>query len=96
MVGNQPSQDSIARLSMAVVTVGRPARTVTVPDGHDPASWLAVHGTAGADALVRSKEFCPSSNQIRHLKALVRDIRATSRAERPCAESPHQTSTRSI
>jgi len=50
--GDRAGKDSAYRHSMAAARQGRAVAVAVLPDGHDPASWLAEHGTDGLAAWV--------------------------------------------
>lgn len=48
--GDAAGRDSAKRYGAALARLGRPVEVTTLPDGHDPASWLAARGDGGLDA----------------------------------------------
>jgi len=48
--GDAAGAESNERVSRAVARTGRPVMVTTLPDGHDPASWLEAMGDRGLDA----------------------------------------------
>lgn len=52
--GDRPGIDSNIRVAVAAAERGREALVVLLPDGHDPASWLAAAGPSGVAVWSRS------------------------------------------
>jgi len=48
--GDAAGAESNERVARAVARAGRPVMVTTLPDGHDPASWLEEKGDRGLDA----------------------------------------------
>ncbi|MGH9068917.1 MAG: toprim domain-containing protein [Acidimicrobiales bacterium] len=53
--GDGPGRESSVRIAQAATRWGREVVVAALPDGEDPASWLADHGPAGIGALVRPR-----------------------------------------
>jgi hypothetical protein len=51
--GDQPGRESNVRLAIAAANRHREVVITTLPDGHDPNSWLALRGDAGLTAWTR-------------------------------------------
>ncbi|MDA8046713.1 MAG: toprim domain-containing protein [Actinomycetota bacterium] len=58
--GDAPGIDSNVRVAVAAAERGCEALVVILPDGHDPASWLAAAGPSGIAAWSRAKTASPS------------------------------------
>jgi DNA primase len=54
MDGDYPGRSSSQRIEEAVASVGVKVKVADLPEGDDPASWLAVHGTNGLFAFDRT------------------------------------------
>lgn len=67
--GDAAGAESNERVSRAVARTGRPVMVTTLPDGHDPASWLEEKGDRGLDAepreLARQSPSYPGSSRRR-------------------------------
>jgi DNA primase len=62
MDGDEPGRSSGERLVAATANLGRQALTAHLPDGEDPASWLARNGPAGLTAFERASLWWPTPN----------------------------------
>jgi len=51
---DRAGRESSVRLALAATRKGIEVTVATLPDGHDPATWLAGHGPAGLVALTRA------------------------------------------
>jgi len=58
--GDGPGVDSNVRVAAAAAERGREALVVILPDGHDPASWLAAAGPSGIAAWSRARTALPA------------------------------------
>lgn len=56
MDGDDAGRDSNPRLHATAAALGRETIVVPLPDGQDPASWLAQEGPAGLTAFTRRLE----------------------------------------
>ena len=74
MDGDPPGRESNARLAAAIADMGKTATLVTLPNGDDPASWLATNGSRGLPGLLLSDVFQPS-DQRSHLRGVIRMTR---------------------
>jgi DNA primase len=79
MDADQPGRESNARLQEVVAALGKRANVVDLPDGHDPASWLAANGADGLEVLHVSHRW--DSRQRSCTNALIRHIQSASPAE---------------
>lgn len=55
--GDPAGQESACRHAMSAATQGRALAVTVLPDGHDPASWLAEQGGEGIRAWVHDRTF---------------------------------------
>jgi hypothetical protein len=62
MDGDAPGRSSSERLVAAAANLGRQALIARLPDGEDPASWLARQGPAGLTAFERASLWWPTPN----------------------------------
>jgi len=60
--GDRPGIDSNVRVVAAAAERGREALVVILPDGHDPASWLAAAGPSGIAAWARGRAALPAGD----------------------------------
>lgn len=71
--GDPPGLDSNVRTVFAAAELGRETMITLLPDGHDPASWLALHGPGGLGAWTpgslagRVRPVVPGGVVARHL-----------------------------
>jgi DNA primase len=63
--GDPPGRDSNVRVAIAAARKHREVVITTLPDGHDPASWLAENGDAGLAAWTRKGCLDPGLSGIR-------------------------------
>jgi DNA primase len=61
MDGDEPGRSSNARIQAAAAPLGHQVLVARLPDGEDPASWLAQKGPSGLRALERDSLLSPSS-----------------------------------
>jgi DNA primase len=62
MDGDEPGRSSNQRLAAAAASRGRQALVAQLPDGEDPASWLARRGPAGVTAFDRASCWGPAAD----------------------------------
>jgi DNA primase catalytic core len=89
--GDAPGRDSNVRLAIAAAYKHREVVITTLPDGHDPASWLADNGVAGLATWTRKGCLEPGRTGIRpnlagrvvaaHYLKSVTDARAATTAD---------------
>jgi DNA primase len=60
MDGDEPGRSSNARIQAAAATLGRQVLVAQLPDGEDPASWLARRGPSGLTAFERASLWWPT------------------------------------
>jgi DNA primase len=60
MDGDKPGRSSKLRIEAAATTFGRQVRVAQLPDGEDPASWLARKGPSGLAAFERASLWSPT------------------------------------
>jgi DNA primase len=60
--GDRPGIESNIRVAAAAAERGREALVVILPDGHDPASWLAAAGPSGIAAWSRGRAVLPAGD----------------------------------
>jgi hypothetical protein len=60
MDGDEPGRSSNARIETAAATFGRRVLVANLPDGEDPASWLARKGPPGLAAFERASLWWPT------------------------------------
>jgi hypothetical protein len=60
MDGDEPGRSSNARIEAAAATLGRQVLVAQLPDGDDPASWLARRGPSGLAAFERASLWWPT------------------------------------
>jgi DNA primase len=59
MDGDEPGRSSSARIATVAATYGRRVLVAHLPDGEDPASWLARRGPSGLAAFERASLWGP-------------------------------------
>jgi DNA primase len=60
MDGDEPGRSSNARIETAAATFGRQVLVAPLPDGEDPASWLARKGPSGLASFERASLWWPT------------------------------------
>jgi DNA primase len=78
MDGDRPGRDSNTRLVTALAAMAKTAKVVALPDGEDPASWLATNG-AGELSTLSAGAFDLSPAQCRHMREAIRNVRSPNR-----------------
>jgi DNA primase len=82
MDGDEPGRASNDRLAAAAAALGRTVVAVSLPDGHDPASWVAERGPSGLAALWRQPDIERQKAVVR-LEKTVMDFKARGRGLDP-------------
>ena len=67
--GDQPGRESNVRIAIAAAIFHREVVITNLPDGHDPASWMAERGDAGLAAWTRKGCLDPDRAGIRPMLA---------------------------
>jgi DNA primase len=97
--GDQPGRESNVRLAIAAVHRHREVVITTLPDDHDPASWLAEHGDVGLAAWIRKGCLDPSRTGTRPALAAKVLVDQFGRSEEPDRERswlPRRSGVRSL
>jgi len=75
--GDAAGAESNERVSRAVARTGRPVMVTTLPDGHDPASWLEAMGDRGLDAWICRETSTSSHDAPRPVPTVERGLDPT-------------------
>ncbi|MGH9062573.1 MAG: toprim domain-containing protein [Acidimicrobiales bacterium] len=68
--GDGPGRESSVRVAQAATQQGRKVVLAALPDGEDPASWLAAHGPAGIADLVRPQPSVFGNDGARRVRSV--------------------------